>query len=264
MFFIYKILSKIFSLLFGITAYCNKLIYFFKSLHEGFFLGALSRKQLEKLDLSYYSKKKIYHQDEFNVKPLFEWEQLAIKQYFKECKSIMVIAAGAGREVFNLSRMGFEISAYEYNEKLRTSGNSILKKNNIEVMIQASERDKCPRGNVLYAGVIVGYGSYLHIKGSANRIAFLKHVSENLSLGGVVLLSFYTRHMARKNLNRIYKMAGMAAKIFGNGPIEKGDSLDFAYVHYFSKEEILHEITKAGFKILHYDEGIFGNAVIVK
>jgi len=247
-----------------VLKFFQKGIYFFQSLHTGFFLGALSRKHLELIDLRKYSRSKRYFKEDYNKKALFEWEQLAVDRHFKECESIMLTAAGGGREVYNLEKQGYNITAFEYNDLLRNYANYLLKKENLNTIVNRGERDSCPVIDKKFDGIIVGFGSYTHIKGSTNRINFLKELNKKLNPDGVLLLSFYLRSYALMNLKRIYKIANLSARICKNEKVELGDSLDIEYIHYFSKEEIYNEVSTAGFKLCEYNEGAFGNAVIKK
>lgn len=264
MYSFYFFMRKFIKLPQKVLNFLQKGIYFFQSVHTGFFLGALKQSHLEKIDLRKYNNSKGYYDEGYNKKALFEWEQLAIDTFFKNCKTLLLTAAGAGREAYNLEKQGFELNAYEYNDKLRVYGNKLLENENLTTRIHACERDYCPKSKVKFDGAIVGYGSYTHIKGSEKRISFLKQIHGNIAPNGIVLVSFYVRSYAYMNLRRIKKTANFAARIFKNEPLELGDSLDVEYVHYFTKEEIEKEFNKAGFLLLEYRDGAFGCAVAKK
>ncbi len=242
----------------------RRFVYFIESLHTGVFIGLLNHKHLSKIDQIHYGAHKGYYKDDYNKGELFDFEQEAINNFFKDCKSILVTAAGGGREMYMLIKMGYEVTGYEYNKKLRNYANALFSRENIDAVVLPAERDKGPLTNKTFDGVIVGYGSYLHIKGSSTRIAFLKKVSESLKKGGIILVSFYVNKDSRMNLERIYRIGNFVANITKNEKVERGDSLDVEYVHYFSGEEIMNELTQAGFIILNYSEVGFGNVVARK
>ena len=98
---------------------------------SGFWLGIMNESSLDFADEMYYGRVKMYSKDSYNTSGLYDWEKLRIEKYFSNAKSILLLAAGAGREVFALSKMGFKVESYECNLKLIEYGNVILKENNV-------------------------------------------------------------------------------------------------------------------------------------
>ena len=75
---------------------------------------------------------------------LFEWEKPIIEKHFSNAKSILLIAAGGGREVLALIKMGFEVDSYECNTKLIEYGNELLQRNKIDTKIKYLPRNSVP------------------------------------------------------------------------------------------------------------------------
>ena len=59
----------------------------------------------------------------------------------------------------------------------------------------------------------------------------------------------------------IAKIGNLIKRILGGDSLEPGDSLVPNYVHYFTKDEISHELTEAGFELVMYCSEEYGHAV---
>lgn len=252
--FLYRSIEYINSLL-------NRIINFLRALINGIFIGILNREQLKQIDQWFYNRRDIYTSDSYNKKPLFSWEEAAIHKFFSDCKNLYVLAAGGGREIYNLHRMGFNADGSEYNEKIRTYGNEFLKREGINKVIEAAERDKCVIPNCKYDGIILGWGFYTHIKGRNKRIELLSQVADMLNDDGFILCSFWSTCTPTIMLKRIEKTGRFFARLTNNEMPELGDSLAPEFVHYFMKQEIIDEFAKSGFDLLYYNDECYAYAV---
>ena len=59
---------------------------------------------------------------EHNVSGLLPWEEPVLERYFAECQSVLVAAAGAGREVVSLSEQVTRVDAFDCVEALIVKG----------------------------------------------------------------------------------------------------------------------------------------------
>ena len=105
-----------------IFSFCDINLRRFKNLlvfiHQGFWLGLLSPKELDQAtELNYFSLEK-YQNLKYNKSGLWHWEENALNTYFKECKSILVGASGGGRELIALSAMRYQVDGFECSDKL--------------------------------------------------------------------------------------------------------------------------------------------------
>lgn len=137
---------KFYKLFVRLSHFCftflKKLTSFLDAFHSGFWLGALGKKGIAYSDELHYRKNTIYVKDEYNEKGLYDWEQYIVENHFADVKTIMLIAAGGGREVIGLSRMGFRVDAFECNPALVEYGNKLLKNNKIESSINHLPRTR--------------------------------------------------------------------------------------------------------------------------
>ncbi len=115
------------------------------------------------------------------------------KSIFRTAGGFYVVGAGGGREVHALQNMGYLVEAFECNHKLQEFGNKFLSDEGLTPCIKSFERDACPQSNSKYDGVIIGWGAYMLIQGSARRVSFLQTASSQIADEANILLSFFAR-----------------------------------------------------------------------
>lgn len=230
---------------------------------SSFWLGFLNPKSIDTADEYYYSiVSKKYQKDEYNASGLFDWEKEIIEEFFHNKKEVLLIAAGGGRETLALLKMGFKVDAFECNLELGKYGNDFLKRQGYNSKIEFLNKNEIPSTGKRYDGIIIGWGAYTHMMGSRNRINFLNGLKSLLRENGVIFISFYTRNEKSRRLNYTYKIANFLRTIRFAEKVELGDDIDYNFVHNFSKNEIIDEITKAGLKDVYYSEKQYGSLVM--
>src|SRR5947199_4038008 len=75
-------------------------------IHEGFWLGLLSREELTELTMESYSTSDTYSVQEYNLSGFFPWEKAALDRFFSGHARFLIAGAGAGREMIALSKEG--------------------------------------------------------------------------------------------------------------------------------------------------------------
>lgn len=243
-------------------------VYFFHNYWMGFFLGVFNRNDLNEIDDRTYRKRNKYLSNNYN-KIIHKWEEDAIHRFFPKPGLVLVTAVGAGREAYSLNKFGYEVHAYESNEKLRAFGNEFFKSEGLPIVIQPINRNSFPQNGQNYDAIIFGWGGYTHVKGSHVRIELLKDAWNLLKPDGVILISFwswkfYIERFKQLNLSRIHKVGNWTAKLFVNEKVEFGDVLTPEYTRFFKDDEIEAELNAAGFELLLFDDSQYGNAVARK
>lgn len=233
-----------------------------RALHQAIWLGLLNRRQLAELTEWRYQQWSVFTDSGYNLSGLEKWEKEAVDRYFDSCGSVLIGAAGGGREAVALSQRGMKVSAFECSKVLAETGNEILRAANVETRIQVAKPDELPEGLGTYDGFIMGWGGYMHIIGEVRRIAFLEQCRQHLADRAPILLSFFTRSTD----SRIYRWTRRIANVIGrlrpgSEPVEMGDLLEHTLNHSFTKEEIRSELEAAGFEMLHYAEEPYGHAL---
>lgn len=228
---------------------------------NGFWLGVLSYASLQRIDEIYYSDNKLYYSSEYNKKGLQGWEKKAVDKYFTDYPKLLLIAAGGGREVFHLLKMGFEVDAYECHPGLTNFANELLVQEGFSSSVAVAPRDECPGGSKKYDSSIVGWGAYTHIQTRARRIKFLKEIRGRLNDNAPLLLSFWTRSSNSRRHRIIAYIANTFRFFLNRERLEIGDDININYVHYFTEQEIRSEMKEAGFNLIFYSSKPYGHAV---
>ena len=159
-----------------------------------------------------------------------------ILNHFSGAREILLIAAGGGREIFALTKMGLKVDAYECNGDLIQSGNELLKQNAINEPISYLARNQLPEVAKKYDGIIIGWGAFGLIRGSQKRKEFLTGLKDFLNTGAPIMLSFLSRKEISRQSRTIVAVANFFRTITFREKIEDGDYLAYNYVHMFTKE----------------------------
>jgi hypothetical protein len=247
----YKFVAKLSHLSFGCTERINhfnqQVINLFHALQTGFWLGVMGEKSLDYSDDLTYNKTKFYREDKYNLSGLYEWEKPMIQKHFTNAKTILVIAAGGGREVVALSRMGFEVDGYECNTNLVEYGNGLLQKNGINSIIKYLPRNTVPELIKKYDGIIIGWGAYSFMMGSKTRRAFLSGLYPFLHKDTSLMMSFLYTKKRSKSDKIVINVANFLRSFGRREKVEPGDRLIPDYMHYFTEEEMKGELIKSNY-----------------
>jgi hypothetical protein len=239
--------------------------YSFKGLmliHRGIWLGLLDRSALQHSTEEYYVTSATHHDPAYQLSGFLPWESQSLNRHFRDCRSFLVAGAGGGREVIALAKRDFRVDAFDCTESLIKTSNQLFKSLNIDGRIVLAPPDQVPPGFGVYDGIIVGWGSYMHICGQTTRIRFLRQLRQHSRPGSPLLLSFFTRdsasayHYYRYNIARIVRRIRLSTE-----PVELGDDLDPTFVHRFTQAEIADEMKMGGYELVYFREQPYGHAV---
>ena len=252
---LYKFTAKLSLLSFS---FLKKLTSFLDAASSGFWLGVMSQRSLDFSDEIYYKSTKQYTEDKYNESGLFDWEKPVIEKHFSNVKTILLIAAGGGREALALSKMGFVVDGYECNPALIEYANRLLQKNGIDNKIKYLPRNSVPGGIKKYDGIIIGWGAYSLIPGNKNRISFLESLSPFLHNDTPLMISFLwssqksRRDKITKNFSNFFRTFSRRERT------EPGDKLEPNFIHYFNEEEIKNEMIQSKLRIVDYFNKEYG------
>jgi hypothetical protein len=235
----------------------------------GLWMGVLSREELHAVDEDYYTSTRAknpgepnYYSTEYNRRGLWDFEKKMLDDYFKDCKSLLVIAAGGGREVLALQRLGYQVDGFESHPGLVHTANELLQTEGEGSVVHLIPRDSGPNTGTAYDGILVGWGAYMLVQGRKRRIALLRQLRSQTNEECPILLSFYVRH---NEASRAYSVGVLVAnairRALGREPAEVGDWLVPYYVHYLTHLEVANELSEGGFKMVHFSSEGYGHAV---
>lgn len=160
-----------------------------------------------------------------------------------------------------LTRRGFNVTAFECSPLLVEEGRRRLERAAVQSALVLAAPDEVPTLGT-FDGVIVGWGAYSHIAGSAARVAFLRRLYEQIAGGGPILVSFRTGSRDSHHLRTIAALGTAIRRLRRRGePIEIGDELRGTFGHSATRDEIEQELEAAGFQPSFYSAELFGHAV---
>jgi hypothetical protein len=233
-----------------------------RSLHQGCWLAFLDHRHLDALASTQYSRWRQYRDDDYNGSGLRDWELSALRTHFPGQGLILVAAAGGGREVMALAGLGYEIDAFDCSVPLVEHCRDLLRRRGIAANVLAAPSSAVPDNLAHYAGLIVGWGGYMHIAGRSRRIAFLQALRRRVDEHAPLLLSFFTRAGSSRHLEWTYRIAHRLRRLRGSrDEVELGDTLDGTFDHLFTEAEIRSELSAGGFSLVEYRDSPYGHAV---
>ena len=224
-----------------------------KTIVKGFWLGILSRGELQTIDRIYYEQTSYYCDESYNKSGFFEWERKAFMKFFQSCQTVVVAAIGGGRETIALNRLGFDVDGFECNRQLFEFAEKLFAQETVEGEFHLVPPDAVWHFGKIYDGAIIGWGGYMLIQGRANRIDFLKKMRSQMLDGAPLLVSFYARWSDGIYFKRIYATANFFRALLSREKLEFGDDLyPLSFAHWFSEAKINAELAEAGFTVIYY------------
>ncbi len=235
----------------------------------GLFLGWLDQEDRARIDEDYYDSVRELvdgeprrYADEAMVRSgLSEWERSAVLTHFTPGCSVIVVGAGAGREVLALLEEGFDARGYDPHPGMVQEGAALMEAQGHPGRLLLSPRDVLPPVEETVGAVVVGWGAYSLIAGRGRRIALLKQAAASLTPGGSVLLSFIVRPPDARRLQLAHRIGLLVSRIRGTEARELGDWLMPTFFHYFTRAEIESELRGAGLALVTFSEEPYGHAI---
>lgn len=237
------------------------------ALFTGFWLGVLSRAQLERLDdLAYEGRTKRHNDIDYlseshNRRGLFAWETEALERHFPARGRLALLGAGAGREVLALRQRSYAVDAWECQPAFVAFANQLLASDGFEPAVTFVPRDVVPEGPTGFDGVIVGWGTYTLVPGRHRRVALLRALRDKVEPGAPILCSFYVRRPGEARFAITTFVGNIFRRILGREAVELGDYLDPNFVHMFTEDQIAAEFEAGGFELRSFASAPYGHAV---
>lgn len=234
-------------------------------LHEGLWLGLIPGERLQEVTSRQYARTSQYARTDsgHNARGLFGWEQAAVSEHFPPGARVLVAAAGGGREVLALRRLGYLADGFDCVPDLVEAGRALLARNGAsDAGMALVPADGLPAVAEPYDALVLGWGAYIHMTGATRRIAFLGDFSKLARPGAPLLFSFFVRSRDARRFDWIHRIAGTLRRLRGDRtPLEHGDTLDSTFDHYFTEDEIRAEVEAAGLALVEYRGEPFGHAI---
>ena len=233
-----------------------------KAAHMAIWLGFLDNSDLNEVTAANYNLSSGFESESHNLCGLWPCEEDVITRIFPDCQSLLVAAAGGGREAIALAKKGFEVTAFDSSEALTSACRANIAKAELKATILDSEPDQIPSGLGVYDGLVVGRGAYHHIPGRRRRIRFLQKCREHLRHNAPVFLDdFHTLPIVSKGFERTAYIASFVRRVRrSQDAIEIGDQLSpLNFYHRFQRQEVEVELHEAGFQLQFFAETPWGD-----
>lgn len=223
---------------------------FAKAVLDGAWLGLLDDRALREVDETYYARAKQYADPAFNRRGFWAWERSAIDRHFSGRKRIVVTAAGGGREMIALAERGHDVTGFECNAQLLEAARAL------DLDVTAMAPSEWPAEAPKADGVIVGWSSYMLMRGRERRIAFLRGARSVLESGAPLLLSFISKPAGSGYLRVVSSVANVVGALpWRRVRTEPGDALQPFFMHHFDDAEIASELEEGGFERAESGQG---------
>jgi 2-polyprenyl-3-methyl-5-hydroxy-6-metoxy-1,4-benzoquinol methylase len=235
-----------------------------RALHEGFWLGMMSSEDLLGATSIRFDPPSSFHTREHNLSGLFDWEETAVQRFFGSCRSVLIGAAGAGREAITLAQRGFEVTAFECHPGLVEQGRALVASLQLPIEFLRADPSQVPACLGVYDGMILGWDALSHVPSQAERVALLRECGSHVRNDGPLLLSFQARFPGRRHA-LVSRVASLVRRLRGDQLLaEEGDTLTGDFRHTFTREEIEQALDSAGFEMVFYSDSGAGHAVGVR
>ena len=232
------------------------------AIHEGFWLGLLTHEELNSTTASEYASDAGYVDPAHNEYGLYDWEQRAIEAWFPSSGRLLVGAVGGGREALALSLRGYDLTCFECAPRLLENTRALLRDHGREAVVIPAEPDSVPAVSGQFDGLIMGWGAYTHIRGTARRVAFLRALRAVAAPGAPLVVSFYSYRDATRMMTASNGVARIVHRLTRRGELpEFGDAINEGYYHRFTRDEVESELAAAGFERVHFSDMPFAHAV---
>lgn len=229
---------------------------------DGLWLAVLRPATLAAVGDAFYRTQRQFVDDGYNESGLWVWERDAVERFTSPGSRIVVTGAGGGREVLALAELGYDVVGYECDRAMVAFSGKLLARHGHDTLVHACDPDVWPAPGGRFDAVVVGWGSYTHIRTRARRVEFLRGARAGLEAGGTVILSFFDRTPSMLVYLRIARLVGGALRrIVPGPPVELGDGLMPNYGHNFSRREIVEELDAAGFDLVDFQIESYARAI---
>lgn len=231
------------------------------ALHEGAWVGLLDAQDMQALSHAYYNQSQ-YGTKDFNKQGLWKWEEGFVQEFLSDADSILIGAAGGGREVVSLAKRGVAVTAFDCVPQLIDAAQRLLLEEGLKAKLIVSSPDMVPPLEQTFDGAIIGWGAYMHINGREKRVAFLSDIRDRVSYGAPLLISFFTRPETSSRFALIYRLAKVMRFLrFSKNPLELGDTVHGTFDHYFTESEVCTELEAARFQMILYKSKPYGHTI---
>ncbi len=217
--------------------------------HSSFWLRLLAPEDLESITVWSYREASGsgFEGADHNLDNIWPWEDEAFARLFDGRRNILVAAAGGGREMIRLARMGHRVTGFDPTPDLVRACSRHMEQAGLSGTILPAPPTQVPTLTDVFDGLVIGRGSYHHIPTRTRRIEFLRQLRDRMHPGSPIFIGdIHSREVSE----------GMPRR-------RSADFVGVCYFHRFTNEEIGEELAAAGFCRVEVVPSGFPNLVYV-
>ncbi len=221
-------------------------------LFDGVALAVADDELLQAVDEQMYDIEPMYLDPDYNRGGLFWWEAAAVRRWFPRSGRVFVWAAGGGREVVGLHRLGYEVECSEYNGTLDAAlRQHVSSWSDRPAVVHEARRDEWPATAMgPFDGVVLGWSAFSLVRHRHVRIELLRRAAAAMRPEGPLLVSYFDRAGAGAYVRAAGISGRLAARLASRAVPEPGDVLTPNFAHVFSDAELRDELRDGGFDVV--------------
>jgi hypothetical protein len=234
-----------------------------QTLFEGFWLGFLPDSVTDLVSEWSYGEGNEYTGAAWLDSGLQFWEEIAVDRFFTPGCSVLVAAAGGGRELIALARRGYKSAGFDCCRSMVSAGQRALSARGIDSRIEWAPPCRIPQGLATWDAAIIGWNGYTYISPRSRRIEFMKSLRPHLRPGAPVLVSGAIRPGKSGQLVWTPRIANAVRRLTFRRPVfGTGSCFPGRPRHQFARRELEGELSEAGFSpVAFWRWGPFGAVV---
>ncbi len=178
-------------------------------------LGLLDPEELVRLTVRRFESSSYLDPAYNSGSGLWLWEREALRRFFPSAGSILVGAAGAGREMICFHPAGCSGVGFECARTMVEAGQAILRDAGCEGRLIWAPAGTAPEIEGQFDGAIMGWSGYMYIPQRTQRVKLLQDFRRLLRRGAPLLLSFQTREERERRMYWSARGANWIRESFG-------------------------------------------------
>ncbi len=176
-----------------------------------------SEEKFQNIILKRYSDKRFVKEYSKNVlSGLKDYEKKIVDKFLKKRKKILAIGCGCGREVFALSKKGYDVFGIDISKEMIKKAKEISEKSNIKAKLKAGDVSKMDFGKEEYDAVILFNCIINQIPSHKKRKKVIKNIHKSLKKRGLIIIVSNNFYYPGKNLSYYFEhLKDLIKKVVG-------------------------------------------------
>lgn len=225
------------------------------ALRDELILGYTKPQDWPRLTARAYNRNPGYRNEAYNSS-LYDWERDAIRDFFPPPPArILVGACGAGREMFALAGLGYQVAGFDPAQRLvQLCLKHVPASHLLQCWVQSYEqflRDPPHEvSNMTFDAGIIGFGSFAHLASTEERRNLLKAFQRRCQ-SGPLLMSWVAKRPGVPQLRVRRALRQLRIPTASSGDFYTANE---GPMHHYDFEEILGLVQDANCRILRYND----------